>query len=124
MGRSRVGVRPPTLGPLLSYDRYCAEIVAQTDQLRSHIEGADLTVPVPSCPGWNLGQLLRHLGGGHRWVERPLGVLLAWRPTPGTGLAHPEARLTDEVRSSAAPPGPLLTMGPCSSTDCPLPRSR
>lgn len=24
---------------------------------------------MPSCPGWNLGQLLRHLGGGHRWVE-------------------------------------------------------
>jgi uncharacterized protein (TIGR03083 family) len=54
---------------LLSYDRYCAEITAQTDLLRSHIEGADLTVPVPSCPGWNLGQLLRHLGGGHRWAE-------------------------------------------------------
>ncbi|MGH3980285.1 MAG: maleylpyruvate isomerase N-terminal domain-containing protein, partial [Pseudonocardiaceae bacterium] len=54
---------------LSSYDRYCAEIVAQTDLLRSSIEGADLTAPVPSCPGWNLGQLLRHLGGGHRWVE-------------------------------------------------------
>jgi uncharacterized protein (TIGR03083 family) len=24
---------------------------------------------VSSCPEWNLGQLLRHLGGGHRWVE-------------------------------------------------------
>jgi len=82
-GPTRIGVRPPTLVLLLSYDRYCAEIIAQTDQLRSHIEGADLTVPVPSCPGWNLGQLLRRLGGGHRWVERPLGVLLAWRPAPG-----------------------------------------
>ncbi|MET7714794.1 maleylpyruvate isomerase family mycothiol-dependent enzyme [Streptomyces sp. NPDC005407] len=54
---------------LLSFDRYCAEIVTQTDLLRSRIDGADLTAPVPSCPGWNLGQLLRHLGGGHRWVE-------------------------------------------------------
>jgi uncharacterized protein (TIGR03083 family) len=53
----------------VSYERYCAEIVAQTDLLRSCLAGADLTVPVPSCPGWNLGQLLRHLGGGHRWVE-------------------------------------------------------
>ncbi|MGH4014867.1 MAG: maleylpyruvate isomerase N-terminal domain-containing protein [Pseudonocardiaceae bacterium] len=51
---------------LLSYDRFCSEIVAQTDLLRSCIEGADLTVPVPSCPGWNVGQLLRHLGGGQR----------------------------------------------------------
>jgi uncharacterized protein (TIGR03083 family) len=53
----------------LSFDRYCAEIVVQTDLLRSRLEGADLTAPVPSCPDWNLGQLLRHLGGGHRWVE-------------------------------------------------------
>lgn len=53
----------------LSYDRYCAEIVAQTDLLRSRIEGADLTAEVPSCPGWNLGQLLRHVGGVQRWAE-------------------------------------------------------
>jgi uncharacterized protein (TIGR03083 family) len=25
--------------------------------------------PVPSCPGWTLGNLVRHVGGGHRWVE-------------------------------------------------------
>lgn len=24
---------------------------------------------MPSCPDWNVGQLLRHLGSGHRWVE-------------------------------------------------------
>jgi uncharacterized protein (TIGR03083 family) len=53
----------------LSYERFCSEIVAQTDLLRSLVEGADLTTPVPSCPDWNLGQLLRHLGSGHRWVE-------------------------------------------------------
>ncbi|MET8678229.1 maleylpyruvate isomerase N-terminal domain-containing protein [Streptomyces sp. NPDC004647] len=53
----------------LGYDQHCAEIVVQTDLLRSCIKGADLTVPVPSCPGWNLWQLLRHLGGAHRWVE-------------------------------------------------------
>ncbi len=53
----------------LSYDRYCTEIVEQTHRLRACLSGADMTVPVPSCPGWNVGQLLRHLGGGHRWVE-------------------------------------------------------
>jgi hypothetical protein len=30
--------------------------------LKSCIEDADLTLPVPSCPGWNLGQMLRPLG--------------------------------------------------------------
>ncbi|GGP43965.1 hypothetical protein GCM10010214_16030 [Streptomyces abikoensis] len=53
----------------LSFDRLRAEILTQTDLLRSHVEGVDLRVPVPSCPGWNLGQLLRHLGWAHRWAE-------------------------------------------------------
>lgn len=53
----------------LSHDRYCSEINDQSELLRACTEGADLTLPVPSCPGWNLGQLLRHLGGGQRWAE-------------------------------------------------------
>lgn len=57
----------------LSYERFCAEIVTQTDALRSHIKGADLTAAVPSCPDWNLNQLLRHLGGAHRSAERIVG---------------------------------------------------
>ena len=55
----------------VDYERLCSEIVAQTDLLRAHIamEGADMTLPVPTCPGWNVGQLVRHLGGGQRWAE-------------------------------------------------------
>ncbi|MFH8409628.1 maleylpyruvate isomerase family mycothiol-dependent enzyme [Streptomyces sp. NPDC018019] len=53
-----------------TYDRHCAEIVAQTELLCSLVGAAHhLRTPVPTCPGWNLGQLLRHLGGAHRWVE-------------------------------------------------------
>lgn len=53
----------------LSFERYCDEIVSQTERLTAQVRGADLTAPVPSCPGWNLGQLLRHVGGDHRWAE-------------------------------------------------------
>lgn len=53
----------------LTFDRYCDEIVTQTDRLTRHVRGADMTAPVLSCPGWNLGQLLRHVGGDHRWAE-------------------------------------------------------
>ncbi|HEX2074166.1 MAG TPA: maleylpyruvate isomerase family mycothiol-dependent enzyme [Geodermatophilus sp.] len=55
--------------PTLTFDRHCAEIVAQADALAGTIAGADLTAPVPGCPGWDVGQLLRHLGGGLRWAE-------------------------------------------------------
>ncbi|MGW1201202.1 maleylpyruvate isomerase family mycothiol-dependent enzyme [Streptomyces cyaneofuscatus] len=53
---------------LLSYDRYCDEVLAQTDALRATLKGADLTANVPSCPDWNLRQLAVHVGGAHRWV--------------------------------------------------------
>lgn len=53
----------------MDHDRHCAEIVTQTGLLTTGIEGADLRAPVPSCPGWNLGMLVRHIGGGHRWAE-------------------------------------------------------
>ncbi|MGC0398151.1 uncharacterized protein (TIGR03083 family) [Streptomyces sp. SAI-126] len=54
---------------LLSFDEYCDAIVAQTDLLARHVQGADPAAPVPTCPGWNLGRLLRHVGGDHRWAH-------------------------------------------------------
>ncbi|MFF3865790.1 maleylpyruvate isomerase family mycothiol-dependent enzyme [Micromonospora sp. NPDC001898] len=62
----------------LKYDELCGQLVEQTDLLAAHVAGVDLTTPVPSCPGWNVGQLGRHLGGGQRWAEsivreRPVG---------------------------------------------------
>ncbi len=53
---------------LLSYDRYCDEILVQTDALRATLKGADLAATVPSCPDWTLRQLAVHVGGAHRWV--------------------------------------------------------
>ena len=50
----------------MGFDRHCAEIVAQTALLIGHLDGADLTVPVPTCPGWNVSQLARHIDGGQR----------------------------------------------------------
>ncbi|MFJ9147896.1 maleylpyruvate isomerase family mycothiol-dependent enzyme [Streptomyces sp. NPDC102270] len=54
---------------LLAFDEYCDAIVAQTELLARHVKGADPTLAVPTCPGWDLGRLLRHVGGDHRWAE-------------------------------------------------------
>jgi hypothetical protein len=53
----------------LDFSRHCAEIVRQTSLLTGHLDGADVTVPVPSCPGWNVSQLARHIDGGQRWAR-------------------------------------------------------
>ncbi|WP_327353128.1 maleylpyruvate isomerase family mycothiol-dependent enzyme [Streptomyces sp. NBC_01304] len=54
---------------LLDHERYCAEIVHQTEQLIALLPGADLAATVPSCPDWNLRRLVLHVGGAHRWAE-------------------------------------------------------
>ncbi|MFE0177365.1 maleylpyruvate isomerase family mycothiol-dependent enzyme [Streptomyces sp. NPDC059002] len=51
----------------LSHDRYCDEVTHQLDLLRTTLAGADLSVTVPTCPDWTLGQLARHMGGAVRW---------------------------------------------------------
>jgi uncharacterized protein (TIGR03083 family) len=118
---------------VLSYDRCCAEIVAQTDLLRSALDGADLTVPVPSCPGWNVGQLARHLGGAQRWAAGVVGSRAA-EPVPepddvrdlaayrdedpavvGPWLAEGAAALAGALRE-AGPDAPLWTPVPGGST--------
>ncbi len=43
-----------------------AENAAFADLLRE----ADPATPVPTCPEWNLGQLMRHVGRGDRWSAR------------------------------------------------------
>lgn len=53
----------------MRYEHHRTWIIAQTELLVSGLPaGADLRAPVPSCPGWTLGALLRHIGGGHRWA--------------------------------------------------------
>jgi uncharacterized protein (TIGR03083 family) len=90
---------------VLSYDRYCREIVAQTDLLRSCIVGADMTVPVPSCPGWNAGQLVRHLGGAQRWGETTVRTR-ATEPVP-----EPFRDLSAYASEDPAVLGPWLAEG-------------
>ncbi|MET0900384.1 MAG: maleylpyruvate isomerase family mycothiol-dependent enzyme [Mycobacterium sp.] len=53
----------------MNYTRFCDEIVAQSELLAGQIADAELTTEVPTCPGWNVGQLVRHIDGGHRWAE-------------------------------------------------------
>ena len=51
----------------MEFERHCALIVDQAELLAGHLaDCTDLAQAVPSCPGWNVGQLVRHVGGAHR----------------------------------------------------------
>jgi uncharacterized protein (TIGR03083 family) len=47
---------------------YIAALETQGNLLASIAERAPLTAAIPTCPGWRLRDLLRHLGGVHRWA--------------------------------------------------------
>ncbi|MFJ2832932.1 maleylpyruvate isomerase family mycothiol-dependent enzyme [Streptomyces sp. NPDC087263] len=68
------------VGEGLGFERYCAEIVTQTGLLAAVLPGADLAAEVPSCPGWTVNQLVRHLGGGQRWAEEIVRTRAAQPP--------------------------------------------
>lgn len=53
----------------MEFERHCDLIVEQAELLAGHLSGNAgevLGTAVPSCPGWNVGQLVRHVGGAHR----------------------------------------------------------
>ncbi|OLT13167.1 hypothetical protein BJF78_22580 [Pseudonocardia sp. CNS-139] len=47
---------------------YTAAYAEQNLLLADLLRAADLTTPVPTCPGWTLRKLLVHVGRGDRWA--------------------------------------------------------
>lgn len=49
---------------------YGASLIEQNHLLGELLRDADWSTPVPTCPGWTLLQLLRHVGRGDRWAAQ------------------------------------------------------
>ena len=56
-------------GTFLGVD-FRAALIEETKAFGDVIRAADPTTPVPTCPGWTLNQLFKHLGRGHRWAAQ------------------------------------------------------
>jgi uncharacterized protein (TIGR03083 family) len=114
-----------TLFPRLSHDRYCDQIAAQATLLADHLDGADLALDVPSCPGWNLAQLTQHVGEELRWLDGMVRtratamaddtVMRDLSPTTGRTGTETGAWITDGAASlvdglrEAGPDAPMWT---------------
>lgn len=80
----------------MEFERHCDLIVEQAELLAGHLGGGkDLGREVPSCPGWNVGQLVRHVGGAHREA-----TVIAT-----TGEAPPDDEFRDPTQWYADPSG-------------------
>ncbi|WP_226365751.1 MULTISPECIES: maleylpyruvate isomerase family mycothiol-dependent enzyme [unclassified Pseudonocardia] len=73
-------------------DPYAAVLLSENDRLATLLTTADPATPVPTCPGWSLLQLLRHVGRGHRWAARMVatGATEALDPREVPGGKPPE----------------------------------
>lgn len=49
---------------------YAAALIEQNRLLGELVRDAEPSSPVPTCPGWTLRQLIRHVGRGHRWAAQ------------------------------------------------------
>lgn len=49
---------------------FAAALIDENGAFADALRGADLATPVPTCPGWTLKQLMRHVGRGDRWAAQ------------------------------------------------------
>lgn len=79
---------------------HAGALLGQTSLLAALAVDADPALPVPTCPGWTLLQLFRHVGRGHRWAATiaRTGAFVDPREVPG---GRPDGDLAGWLRQSA-----------------------
>jgi uncharacterized protein (TIGR03083 family) len=90
----------------LSSERCYAEIEASAETLAGLVDGADLTVPVPTCPDWTLRQLATHVGRAHRWAAEIASTrsaeFIPFRQVPDGRFPDDPAQHAPWLRAGAA----------------------
>jgi uncharacterized protein (TIGR03083 family) len=95
--------------------------------LIGHLDGADLTVPVPTCPGWNVSRLARHVDGGQRWAREIVATRaldppsdVALRDLSGAADDDPCTVSASLTEAAAALAATLAEAGPNAQMWCPV----
>jgi uncharacterized protein (TIGR03083 family) len=78
---------------------YESALIEQNRLLGQAIFSADLGTPVPTCPGWSLLQLLRHVGRGDRWAAHIVNTRSDGDLDPRT---VPDGRPPDSLEGASA----------------------
>lgn len=73
---------------------HATALIAQNAAFADLFRDADPSTPVPTCPGWDLGQLMRHVGRGDRWSAQIVAEqsMDAIDPRTVAGGTPPEGR--------------------------------
>jgi uncharacterized protein (TIGR03083 family) len=65
------GGRPPRVSPAatLTVEDWIGSLQRESTALLQAADESGLALPVPTCPGWTVRELIQHLGGVHRWAS-------------------------------------------------------
>lgn len=69
-----------------------AAVAAESTRFAALLQGADLSLPVPTCPGWTLADLVKHTGGAQRMFTALVRALVQERPASRPGEPRPPER--------------------------------
>jgi uncharacterized protein (TIGR03083 family) len=78
---------------LISTDLLLAEVTGSTGTLAEIAAAADPGTGIPTCPDWNIRQLITHVGRAHRWAAAIVATNAA-EPVPFREV--PDGRLPDD----------------------------
>lgn len=64
------GIRPDAVrsSSAVDIEQHLAALEEEGRRLADTAAATSLDTPIPTCPGWDVEALLRHLGGIHRWA--------------------------------------------------------
>jgi uncharacterized protein (TIGR03083 family) len=106
---------------------YAAALLEENRAFADLIRDADQSLPVPTCPGWDIQKLLRHVGRGDRWAAQivkekrddylDIREVEGGKPPPGTDdtiswLHGGARRLIDAVELSGVEAPVWTFLGP------------
>jgi uncharacterized protein (TIGR03083 family) len=77
--------------PPWDHGRTCELVGAEVAAFAELVQGVDMKLEIPTCPGWTMAKLIRHVGTIHRWAGAMVAAASADRMDPRTlDLALPE----------------------------------
>jgi uncharacterized protein (TIGR03083 family) len=90
----------------MEHEEYCTRAEAEIARMARVAAGAAPETPVPSCPEWDLGKLVKHTGIVHRWATMIVATRAAERVPQNAldvGLPAERAQYPQWLAAGATP---------------------
>jgi uncharacterized protein (TIGR03083 family) len=68
----------------VNHEDYCDALEADAGRLVELVTAAELTAPVPTCPGWTVADVVGHVGTLYRWSAAHVATAARARIAPDT----------------------------------------